>query len=71
MKRIYAVRFTTEVKPEQIRVAFVLAKDESAARRLAYPAIKAQNYKTIIIHGVEPSSMNIFIEPKATIMGFD
>ena len=71
MNKIYVVRFTTEVEPERMRTAFVLAKDESMARRLAYPAIKAQNYKTIIIHGVEPSSMNIFIEPQATIMGFD
>ena len=56
---------------DKVKVAYALAKDESAARRLVYPAIKAQNYETIIIHGVEPSSADIFIEPKVTVIGFD
>ena len=65
---MYAVRYT--LIDDTVLVAFVKANSAERARRLVYPQLMAM-YEKFNIVGVEPTSMNIFINPEESGIAFD
>ena len=68
MYNIYAVRYT--LIDDTVLVAFVKANSPEQARRLVYPQLMAM-YEEFNIVGVEPTSMNVFVNPEASGIVFD
>ena len=68
MYNIYAVRYTSV--DDTVLVAFVKANSPEQARRLVYPQLMAM-YEKFNIVGVEPTSMNVFVNPEASGIVFD
>ena len=60
---MYAVRYTIN-DSDKVNIGFVDTDNPETARRLIYNRLKANNYKSIIINGIEKSSLNIFINPE-------
>ena len=54
----------------RINIGFVDTDNPETARRLIYNKLKANNYKSIIINGIEKSSLNIFINPEICSLGY-
>ena len=68
MYNIYAVRYT--LIDNTVLVAFAKANSPEQARRLVYPQLMAMYEKFNIIE-VEPTSMNVFVNPEASGIVFD
>ena len=64
---MYAVRYT--LIDDTILVAFVKANSANEAHCLVYPQLMAM-YEKFNIIGVEPTSMNIFVNPESCSIGF-
>ena len=68
MYNIYAVRYT--LIDDTVLVAFVKANSPEQARRLVYPQLAAM-YEKFNIIDVEPTSMNVFVNPEVSSIVFD
>lgn len=54
----------------RINIGFVDTDNTETAQRLIYNRLKADNYKSIIIKGVEKTSLNIFLNPEISSLGY-
>lgn len=50
----------------RINIGFVDTDNTETAQRLIYNKLKADNYKSIIIKGVERTSLNVFLNPESS-----
>ena len=50
----------------RINVGFVDTDDIEIAQRLVFNKLKADNYKSIIIKGVERTPLNVFLNPESS-----
>ena len=50
----------------KISIGFVDTDNPETAQRLVYNRLKADNYKSIIIKGVEKTSLNVFLNPESS-----
>lgn len=60
---MYAVRYIIN-NSDKINIGFVDTDNPETAQRLVFNRLKADNYKSIIIKGVERTSLNIFLNPE-------
>ena len=62
---MYAVRYTIN-NFDKVNVGFVDTDNPETAQRLIFNRLKADNYKSIIIKGVERTSLNVFLNPESS-----
>ena len=62
---MYAVRYIIN-NSDKINIGFVDTDNPETAQRLVFNRLKADNYKSIIIKGVERTSLNIFLNPESS-----
>ena len=62
---MYAVRYIIN-NSNKINIGFVDTDNPGTAQRLVFNRLKADNYKSIIIKGVEKTSLNIFLNPESS-----
>ena len=62
---MYAVRYIIN-NSNKINIGFVDTDNPETAQRLVFNRLKADNYKSIIIKGVERTSLNIFLNPESS-----
>ena len=62
---MYAVRYTIN-NSDKVNVGFVDTGNPETAQRLVFNILKADNYKSIIIKGVERTSLNVFLNPESS-----
>ena len=54
----------------KVNIGFVDTDNIETAQRLVYNRLKANNYKSIIIKGAEKTSLNIFLNPEISSLGY-
>ena len=54
----------------RINIGFVDTDNIETAQRLVYNRLKADNYESIIIKGVEKTSLNVFLNPEISFLGY-
>lgn len=62
---MYAVRYIIN-NSDKINIGSVDTDNPETAQRLVFNRLKADNYKSIIIKGVEKTSLNIFLNPESS-----
>ena len=62
---MYAVRYTIN-DSDKVNVGFVDTNNPETAQRLVFNRLKENNYKSIIIKGVERTSLNVFLNPESS-----
>ena len=62
---MYAVRYTIN-NFDKGNVGFVDTNNPETAQRLVFNRLKVDNYKSIIIKGVERTSLNVFLNPESS-----
>lgn len=60
---MYVVRYIIN-NSNKINVGFVDIDNPETAQRLVFNRFKVDNYKSIIIKGVEKTSLNVFLNPE-------
>lgn len=60
---MYVVRYIIN-NSNKINVGFVDIDNPETAQRLVFNRLKVDNYKSIIIKGVEKTSLNVFLNPE-------
>ena len=50
----------------KVNIGFVDTDNIETAQRLVYNRLKADNHKSIIIKGVEKTSLNVFLNPEVS-----
>ena len=66
---MYAVRYTIN-DSDKVNVGFVDTNNPETAQRLVFNRLKVDNYKSIIIKGVERTSLNVFLNPESSSLGY-
>lgn len=66
---MYAVRYIIN-DSDKVNIGFVDTDTLENAQRLVFNRLKADNYKSIIIKGVEKTSLNIFLNPEISSLGY-
>ena len=54
----------------RINIGFVDIDNIETAQRLIYNRLKTDNYESIIIKGVEKTSLNVFLNPERSFLGY-
>lgn len=62
---MYAVRYIIN-NSDKVNIGFVDTDNPETAQRLVFNKLKADNYKSIIIKGVERTSLNVFLNPESS-----
>ena len=62
---MYAVRYTIN-NSDKVNIGFVDTNNPETAQRLVFNRHKTDNYKSIIIKGVEKTSLNVFLNPESS-----
>ena len=60
---MYTVRYTIN-NSNKINIGFVDTDNPENAQSLVFNRLKADNYKSIVIKGVEKTSLNVFLNPE-------
>ena len=60
---MYAVRYTIN-NSDKVNIGFVDTDNSETAQRLVFNRLKADNHKSIIIHKVEKTFLNGFLNPE-------
>ena len=66
---MYAVRYTIN-NSDKVNIGFVDTDTLENAQRLVFNRLKADNYKSIIIKGAEKTSLNVFLNPEISFLGY-
>ena len=64
---MYAVRYIIN-NSNKVKIGFVDTDNSETAQRLIFNRLKAENYKSIIIKGVEKTSLNVFLNPEISAL---
>ena len=62
---MYVVRYIIN-NSNKVNTGFVDTDNPETAQRLVFNRLKADNYKSIIIKGVEKTSLNVFLNPESS-----
>ena len=62
---MYVVRYIIN-NSNKVNIGFVDTDNPETAQRLVFNRLKADNYKSIIIKGVEKTSLNVFLNPEVS-----
>ena len=62
---MYAVKYIIN-NSDKVNIGFVDTNNPETAQRLVFNRLKADNYKSIIIKGVERTSLNVFLNPESS-----
>lgn len=62
---MYVVLYSIDNSPK-VSMGFVNTDNRDNAKRLVFNRLKADNHKSIIIHRVEETYLNVFLNPEAS-----
>ena len=62
---MYVVLYSID-NSSKVNMGFVNTDNEDNAKRLVFNRLKADNHKSIIIHKVERTFLNVFLNPETS-----
>ena len=54
----------------KVNMGFVNTDNKDDAKRIVFNRLKADNHKSIIIKGAEKTSLNVFLNPEISFLGY-